>query len=281
MSTQDRAGTSSPPTPRRPLRALSMGLAAVITLLLAAVPGGLALSLDRPAPATPASRPEEPAPFAAALLEARLRTLEAAAASSPDWARVAIAVEPSVFTVVAGDELGSAWVVGTDEHGSDLVTNYHVVSRSWEAGNPAVEVHQQDQVYPGLVVTVDPGNDLALIAVAKRFPALLTAPRRPPLAQAVMAIGSPLGLDGSVATGVISGFRSIDGSDYLQFSAPISPGNSGGPLVDAGGVVVGVTTEKAVGAGVEALAFAIPVQTVCRALARCQEDGVIPAEQRP
>jgi putative serine protease PepD len=71
---------------------------------------------------------------------------------------------------------------------------------------------------------------------------------------------------------VVSGFRSIDGSDYIQFSAPISPGNSGGPVVDADGRVVAVATAKFVAPGAEALSLAIPVQTVCR-VAVCAPAG--------
>src|SRR5205823_41582 len=123
-----------------------------------------------------------------------------------------------------------------------------------------------DRVFPAWVATADPADDLALIQVDTRFPALATATARPPLASPVMSVGSPLGFDGTVATGVVSGYRSLEGSDWLQFSAAISPGNSGGPVVDGRGVVVGVSTEKAVGDGIEALAFAIPVQTVCTAL---------------
>ena len=72
-----------------------------------------------------------------------------------------------------------------------------------------------------------------------------------------------------MATGIVSGFRALDGGAFIQFTAPISPGTAASPVVDAQGVVVGVTTERAVGDGVEALGFAIPVQTVCRALAVC------------
>jgi serine protease Do len=56
-------------------------------------------------------------------------------------------------------------------------------------------------------------------------------------------------------------------SDYVQFSAPISPGNSDGPVVDSRGRVVAVASAKLVGDGVEALSLTIPVQTVCLTLA--------------
>ena len=71
--------------------------------------------------------------------------------------------------------------------------------------------------------------------------------------------------------GVVSGFRSLDGSDYVQFSAPISPGNSGGPVIDAHGQVVAVASAKLVGTGVEALSLAIPVQVVCLTLVTCPQ----------
>lgn len=85
-----------------------------------------------------------------------------------------------------------------------------------------------------------------------------------------MAVGAPLGLDGSVSIGVISGYRSLEASDYIQFSAPISPGNSGGPVVDANGRVVAVASAKLVGQGVEALSLAIPIQLACEALSVCR-----------
>ena len=84
-----------------------------------------------------------------------------------------------------------------------------------------------------------------------------------------MVVGSPLGLGGSVSVGVISGFRSVEGSDYIQFSAPISPGNSGGPVVDARGRVVAVASAKFEGPGIEALSLGIPVQTACTAAVVC------------
>jgi S1-C subfamily serine protease len=110
---------------------------------------------------------------------------------------------------------------------------------------------------------MDPGDDLAIVHIAERSPALHTAIRRPQLGDTVMAVGSPLGLGGSVSLGVISGFRSVEGGDYIQFSAPISPGNSGGPVLDRHGSVVAVTAAKFMGTGVEALSLAIPVATAC------------------
>jgi putative serine protease PepD len=186
-----------------------------------------------------------------------------------DWPVIAALVRPSVVTISTDDGLGSGWVVFSDGSGSDLVTNLHVVADAWEAGIAMVDVAVGDQTVRGTITHADVTDDLAVVHVTMWLPALQRATLRPQLAQSVMAIGSPLGLDGSVSIGVVSGFRSIGGSDYIQFSAAISPGNSGGPVVDARGQVVAVTTAKFVSPGSEALSLAIPVETVCR-FATCE-----------
>ena len=199
----------------------------------------------------------------------RIASLERAAATQPDWPSIAASIEPSVVTVEAGDELGSAWVAHSDAGGSDLVTNFHVVADAWTAGKAGVTVRRGDVTTPGMIMRVDPGDDLAIVHVRERWTALTSTTRRPKVGATVMAVGSPLGLSGTVTIGIVSGFRSLEGSDYVQFSAPISPGNSGGPVVDSGGRVVAVASAKLVGDGVEALSLAIPVQTVCLQVVAC------------
>ena len=202
-------------------------------------------------------------------LELRVGRLETAASKNSDWTSIAAKVEPSVFTVETADSLGSAWVARVNAGGSELVTNYHVIASAWTSGASTVAVNQRDRTIPGTIYRVDPNDDLALIHVAARLEPLLTASGRPRLGATVMAVGSPLGLQGSVSLGIVAGYRSLAGSDYMQFSAPISPGNSGGPVVDANGAVVAVASAKLVGDGVEALSLAIPVAVVCQGLATC------------
>jgi putative serine protease PepD len=201
-------------------------------------------------------------------LQAELHGLEVRAAR-PDWPAIASTTEPSVLTISTDGDLGSGWVARSDAGGSDIVTNFHVVEGEVSAGAVTVEVRQFDRTMEGTIARIDREDDLALVHVSDRLAPLVTAMSRPGVGTTVMAIGSPLGLGGTVSIGVVSGFRSLGGSDYLQFSAPISPGNSGGPVVDDFGRVVGIATAKAVGDGVEALGFAIPVQTACAALAIC------------
>jgi len=121
----------------------------------------------------------------------------------------------------------------------------------------------------GTIVRIDRDDDLALVHIGAHVAPLEVATERPQIGSTVMAVGSPLGLGGSVSVGIVSGFRSLGGSDFVQFSAPISPGNSGGPVVDAKGQVVGIATAKLVGDGVEALGLAIPGQTACLRLVEC------------
>jgi len=202
-------------------------------------------------------------------LQARVKVLEQRVGSQPDWAAITLETEPSVFTIEAKDYLGSGWVAHSDARGSDLITNFHVVEEAWTAGVFAVDVRQGDSYYAGTITDVDRNNDLAVVHVAAALPPLKVARFRPLLAAPVMALGSPLGLGGSISVGLISGSRSLEGGDYLQFTAPISPGNSGGPVVDSHGHVVAVATAKFEGLGVEALSLGIPVQIACSTLVIC------------
>jgi S1-C subfamily serine protease len=190
-------------------------------------------------------------------------------ALDPDWAAVAARVEPSVVTISTDDGLGSGWVVRAGQGGSDILTNYHVIASALDKGTTAVEVTQHDRTMPGEVVRRDAGDDLAVVHVAAKLEPLSVAAGRPKVGMMVMAVGAPLGLSGSVSVGVVAAFRSLYGADYMQFTAPISPGNSGGPVVDGAGRVVGMATAKLVMDGAESLGFAIPVQVPCAQLVRC------------
>lgn len=204
-----------------------------------------------------------------AQLNGRVASFERSQRSQPDWPSIAAAIEASVVTIEAGDFSGSGWVAHSDTAGSDIVTNFHVVAEAWTAGIATVRVRHQDRTMDGTIVRVDQSDDLAVIHVDERMSMLPAEARRPQIGSTVMAVGSPLGLDGTVTLGIVSGYRSLEGSDYIQFSAPISPGNSGGPVIDAHGRVVAVASAKLVGEGVEALSLGIPVQTVCLKLVAC------------
>ncbi|MCE9577643.1 MAG: trypsin-like peptidase domain-containing protein [Deltaproteobacteria bacterium] len=172
---------------------------------------------------------------------------------------------------------GSAFVIAPDGY---LLTNSHVVAGASEV---RVRSASGDDVL-ATVVGDDPATDLALIAAdpaalgagAAWLPIDGAATARP--GQLVVAIGNPLGFDSTVSTGVVSALgrtlrskngRLIDG--VVQHTAPLNPGNSGGPLLDSRGRVVGVNT--AIIARSQSIGFAIAVETVAWVLAELMARG--------
>ena len=141
--------------------------------------------------------------------------------------------------------LGSGFLINPD---GQILTNNHVVS-----GSSQVEVTLPDQsVYKAQILDRDQVNDLALIKIVpkKKLTFLnLGDSDHIQVGQKVLAIGQPLGLDGTLTVGVISALhRDIDGEDnrklegMIQTDAAINPGNSGGPLLDSSGNVIGINT---------------------------------------
>jgi putative serine protease PepD len=196
----------------------------------------------------------------------RVTEVEMALQDLPDPAVVSELVNESVFLIDAGFDQGSGFVIRSDTSTSYVVTNYHVVAGAYDFDDGAVRVRRGDINLRGEVVEVHEAEDLAVIEVRESLPALEVATERPPVGAPIISVGSPLGLESTVATGIVSAFRTEDGVEYLQFSAPVSPGNSGGPVVDSQGRVLGVTTLKVVTRGAEGLAFAVPVDEVCDTL---------------
>jgi len=194
--------------------------------------------------------------------------LDAQAASDPT--AIATRVQPSVYTVATSTELGSAWVAASDDATTRFVTNYHVIADAWENGSKTVQVFQeQGAQMTGTIEQAVPDIDLAVIDVQANLPALKASKETPLAGAAVVVIGSPLGLGGSVTTGAVSALREENSIKFIQFSAPISPGNSGGPLVNSAGEVIGITEAKSIAFGAEGIAIAIPVNQVCIRLTIC------------
>lgn len=175
-------------------------------------------------------------------------------------------VEPSVVAILTDDGQGSGVVWDAD---GAVVTNHHVVT-----GARAVEVAFADgRRAEAEVVATDPQTDLAVVrADRSELPTASFADALPRVGELAIAIGNPLGFENTVTAGIISGLgRAIPGAareapaliDLIQTDAAISPGNSGGALVNAAGQVVGINVAyipPAVGA--ESLGFAIPAPTV-------------------
>lgn len=173
---------------------------------------------------------------------------------------VSVALQ-SVATIGAGKSLGSAFFVS--ENGL-LITNAHVVAGAQQI---KVSTHGGD-AYLASVVATETASDLALLRVKGWSGTYLefAAPNTYDVGNDVVAIGSPLGLDGTVTRGIISAKRTVDGVKLLQIDAAINPGNSGGPLVDDQGRVVGVNTWKIRNERAESLGFAVSAETALKFL---------------
>jgi S1-C subfamily serine protease len=135
------------------------------------------------------------------------------------------------------DSLGSGLLVSAD---GLVVTNHHVIEN---ADNLAVKCGERESVARVGKRSKEP--DLALLTTTLNRVdgfVLNAAYSQELIGLDVFVIGNPYGLEGTFSTGVISGLREIDGVRYLQISAPISPGNSGGPVILRDGSVIGIAT---------------------------------------
>lgn len=146
---------------------------------------------------------------------------------------------PAVVTIKTTTSTGSGSIVTPE---GLVITNEHVI-RDAKNGNVRI-INNEGKTFNGRVITVDRKNDLALVQIVasnpanNRFPTLSFADRENILVgQKVFAIGSPFGLSGTLTTGILS--RVAQGGD-LQTDARLNPGNSGGPLLNSRGEIIGV-----------------------------------------
>ena len=169
---------------------------------------------------------------------------------------IAQLVSPSVVSLkvnsISGGGSGSGSVIRTTSTISYIVTNNHVIESAANGGTIEVELNN-GEVLAGTIVGRDSEYDLAVVSVRKGNLPVITQGDSNAVAigDAVVAFGSPLGLSGTVTSGIISalnrpvttGSTSITSYiDAIQTDAAINPGNSGGPLVDSQGRIVGVNS---------------------------------------
>ena len=170
-------------------------------------------------------------------------------------------------TVPGGQAQGSGFVYDSQGH---IVTNDHVVD-----GASSIKVaFPDDSTYSASLVGSDPSTDLAVIKVdapsSKLHPLTLGDSSQLSVGDPVVAIGSPFGLEETVTSGIVSALHrqmtspnSFAIPDSIQTDAAINHGNSGGPLIDSSGHVVGVNTQiKSDSGGNEGVGFAVPSATV-------------------
>ena len=177
--------------------------------------------------------------------------------------------EPERFRQDSG---GSGFLISGD---GLVVTNNHVVD-----GADQLRVVLNGREYPAEVKGTDPATDLALLQIdaGGDLPYLkLGDSEALRVADWVMAIGSPLSLDHSVTIGVVSakgrslGIADVSFENFIQTDAAINFGNSGGPLVNTRGEVIGIAT--AINYGAENIGFAVPVNTLKQILPQLRDTG--------
>jgi serine protease Do len=173
------------------------------------------------------------------------------------------AIAAGTVIVKSGNATGSGFVLSTD---GLLMTAAHVVTM----GKPEIRT-RGGLTFPARVVRMSRKHDVALLSLGPTAAALSCLPFEPaaPMPGSdVFAIGSPGGevLGFSLSRGIVSGLRLIKDVELIQTDASLSPGNSGGPLVDRQGHVVGVVSRKIAAHAVEGLGFAIPIRVGLAAL---------------
>ena len=186
---------------------------------------------------------------------------------------------------------GSGFIVSEEGH---ILTNSHVVTTSADEGSAVkgadriyVVFHDGDRI-PGSIVGWDLFNDTGLVKVDPDDHAVTPVPlgdsSRVVVGEPVAAIGSPFGQESSLAVGVVSATeRSIDSltsaydvSDAIQIDAPINHGNSGGPLLDARGRVIGINAQIRSDSGnAEGVGFAIPINSARRSMLQLISTGKV------
>jgi putative serine protease PepD len=188
-----------------------------------------------------------------------------------------------------GQATGSGFVVSKD---GLIVTNDHVVDG---ASQVQVKIGTSSQAQDATVVGADPSRDLALLKVdASNLPTLsLGDSSSVGVGDPTYAIGNPFGLDHTLTTGIVSALqRSLQAPDgatisgAIQTDAALNPGNSGGPLLDSSGKVIGVNSQIQTGSssGAEAgnvgIGFAIPSSTVKSVIAEAKAGKLKPQSQQ-
>ena len=263
------------PRPKNVLSRLAIG-ALLVGIVTAAGCGfgGNADSTPDPGPASPASSEAPPQPAAAPAEAVGLASL---------FDRLPTIVrdtQPSIVTVLASTPFGPSSGSGVIWSKNGLiVTNSHVVE-----GSTAIEVAlATGERVVGSLVASDPRTDLAVVRIKrKNLPTARFTERLPEVGELAVAMGSPLGFENTVTAGIVSGLhRSIPSGgttpalvDLIQTDAAISPGNSGGALVDATGQIIGINVAYIPPQeGSVSIGFAIPAPTVSRVVEQLVDSG--------
>lgn len=206
------------------------------------------------------------------LTQQQEKLADVVASAPPDWQDVAERVAASVVLVECSDSTGSGFAIALESsrpgYSTAILTNAHVVAGCEEGSTDQVTYRLGGTSRPALLdaAVYDPadGRDIALLYVAEDIPKLAHGPAARQGAS-VATMGFPLGLPSNFTTGVVSHVH----EDWIQTTAAISAGNSGGPLLDGQGRVLGITTwtistaRDADASPTQSLNFAVPLANAC------------------
>lgn len=215
--------------------------------------------------------------------------------SAPDFATLAKNYGPAVVNIgVARDltqqrargtfslpnsaeeaSLGSGFIVSEDGY---ILTNAHVVTRGTQISVKLTDRRE----FKARLIGIDPVADVALLKIdAQRLPTVrIGDPSKVEVGDWALAIGSPFGFSNSATAGIISAKRRIlPGADYtpfLQTDVPVNPGNSGGPLFNQNGEVIGINSRiYSNSGGYQGLSFSIPIDAAMRIKEQLQAKGSV------
>ncbi|MGC4780426.1 S1C family serine protease [Micromonospora zamorensis] len=244
------------PGGRQPGRLLAVLAVVAVSAVSGALAGGVVASRDGAGGPAAASA----APVPAELVTAAERTV-------PGVVSVLAGGGATGGSTTSGAATGSGFAVDDQQH---LITNDHILAKG--GGGPVTVELPDGRRFAAEVVGREPRSDLAVLKVpasAGLTPLPLAKPGATRVGEPVLAVGSPLGLAGTVTAGIVSALdREVrlgnNRHTAVQTDASINPGNSGGPLVNARGEVVGVNTAIATidGNGSIGIGFAIPIDQV-------------------
>ncbi|MEU8182214.1 trypsin-like peptidase domain-containing protein [Micromonospora sp. NPDC049044] len=248
------------PGGRRPRRLLAALAVVALSTVSGAVAGGVVASRD----ADPGAAAASAAPVPAELVTAAERTVPGVVSV---LAGGTTAGSATGGVATGGPATGSGFAVDDQQH---LITNDHILAKG--GGGPVTVELPDGRRFAAEVVGREPRSDLAVLkvpAAAGLTPLPMAKPGATRVGEPVLAVGSPLGLAGTVTAGIVSALdREVrlgnNRHRAVQTDASINPGNSGGPLVNARGEVVGVNTAIATidGSGSIGIGFAIPIDQV-------------------
>jgi len=283
--TVEDATVSAPATPARERRG-GLGRTTAAVLATALLAGGVGGAVG----ATVTAGHDQPATTATSTDTGSISSASLDTSIESVSAKVLPSVVSIAFTGQKGSGTGSGIVISKD---GVILTNNHVVAEAADGGSLTVSF-QDGRTASAKILGRDPGADVAVIkvdGVDSLVPAQLGSSSSLKVGQQVVAIGSPLGLSGTVTSGIVSalnrpvvsgeqGSSATSVLNAIQTDAAVNPGNSGGALVDMAGRVVGINSAIAsLGAaegtqgGSIGLGFAIPIDQAKRIADQLQSTG--------